>query len=53
MNALSHGRADWIRTSNPLNPGPYSAKEGPSNRQQFSHGDQYFQLLKLPFEARL
>jgi hypothetical protein len=50
---LLHGRRDWLRTSDLLPPGPHSAREVPSNRQQFLHGDPDFQLLKLPFEARL
>jgi hypothetical protein len=49
---LAH-RADWIRTSDFLTPWPHSANEEPSNRQQFLHSEPDFQLLKLPFEARL
>jgi hypothetical protein len=48
-----HVRRAWLRTSDLVTPGPHSAKEGPSNRQQFLHIDQDYQLLKLPFKARL
>ena len=51
VDCLSWG--DSIRTSDLLTPEPHSAKEGPSNRQQFLHGDPEFRLLKLPVEARL
>src|SRR5262249_32959993 len=53
MTVPSRGRGDWIQTSDLLNPGPHTAKKGPSNRQQFLHSDQDFQALNLPFEARL
>jgi hypothetical protein len=45
------GRLD--SSQQPPDPDPHSAKEGPSNRQLFLHGNQDIQLLKPPFDAPL